>query len=221
MFSFLIGFLSSFSLPFSRFLFCVSFAVSSSRSLSLPPSTVSLSSFLPSFLCFVLYSSSVFFSFPLLLFLPSPIPLPLFRSRCGLFFFLGFMFPFCSAFLSVSSSLLDFGHLLASPFVLSPCPLFFSLLLVVYSCLLSPVGQWVLQGLHVLACPCVRGGGGGGGGLFPGLSLFCVFGLYRFGSLPSFLPLLLLRCLKAWWLFFPLGGLLCMICCLSKDWNYS
>ena len=25
------------------------------------------------------------------------------------------------------------------------------------SCLLSPVGQWVLQGLHVLACPCVRG----------------------------------------------------------------
>ena len=25
------------------------------------------------------------------------------------------------------------------------------------------------------------------GGLFPGLSLFCVFGLYRFGSLPSFL----------------------------------
>ena len=25
------------------------------------------------------------------------------------------------------------------------------------------------------------------GGLFPGLSLFCIFGLYRFGSLPSFL----------------------------------
>ena len=37
-------------------------------------------------------------------------------------------------------------------------PLVFSLLLVVCSCLLSPVGQWVLQGLRVLACPCVRGG---------------------------------------------------------------
>ena len=76
--------------------------------------------------------------------------------------------------------LLAFGHLSASPFVLSPCPLVFSLLLVVCSCLLSPVGQWVLQGLRVLACPCL-------GGLFPGLSLFCVFGLYQFGSLPSFL----------------------------------
>ena len=46
MFSFLVGFLSSFYLPFSGFLFCVSFAVSFSRSLSLPPSTVSLSFFL-------------------------------------------------------------------------------------------------------------------------------------------------------------------------------
>ena len=37
-------------------------------------------------------------------------------------------------------------------------PLVFYLLLVVCSCLLSPVGQWVLQGLRVFACPCVRGG---------------------------------------------------------------
>ena len=61
-------------------------------------------------------------------------------------------------------------------------PLVCSLLLVVCSCLLSRVVQWVLQGLHVLACPGIRGG------FFPGLSLFCIFGLCRFGSCPSFLP---------------------------------
>ena len=59
------------------------------------------------------------------------------------------------------------------------------------------------------------------GGLFPGLSLFCIFGLYRFGSLPSFLPLLLLRCLSAWWFFFPLGGLLLYGCLgsLIQQWS--
>ena len=36
-------------------------------------------------------------------------------------------------------------------------PLVFSWLLLVCSYLLSPVGLWVLQGLRVLACPCVRG----------------------------------------------------------------
>ena len=45
------------------------------------------------------------------------------------------------------------------------------------------------------------------GGTLPRVSLFCVFGLYRFG----FLPFLLLRCLTAWWLF-PLGGLLIYGC---------
>ena len=79
MFSFLIGFLSSFSLPFSRFLFCVSFAVSSSRSLSLPPSTVSLS-----FLTFLPMLCSLFvFGF---LFLP-PSPLPSFPYPSSSFSF--------------------------------------------------------------------------------------------------------------------------------------
>ena len=66
--------------------------------------------------------------------------------------------------------------------------------------------------------------------LFPRLSLFCAFGLFLFGSLPSFLS-----CssgvFAAWWLFFPLGKVLhnvrlgflirrwfpwgCVLCCLS------
>ena len=70
-----------------------------------------------------------------------------------------------------------FGHLSASPFVLSPCPLDFSLLLVVCSCLLSPIGQ----GSPRLGVPLCSGW------IFPRLSLFCVFGLYQFGSFPTFL----------------------------------
>ena len=69
---------SLLSLPFFTFSVCVSFSVSSSRSHSWSLSTVSLSSFL-TFLLFLgsLSSSSNFFSFPLLLFLP-PSPLPSF-----------------------------------------------------------------------------------------------------------------------------------------------
>ena len=66
--------------------------------------------------------------------------------------------------------------------------------------LLSSVGLWVLQGLRVLPCPCVRGYSSQG-------ILVLVFGLYQFG----FLPFLLLRCLTAWWLF-PIGGLLIYGC---------
>ena len=46
-----------------------------------------------------------------------------------------------------------------------------------------------------------------GGGALPRVVLVLYL---RFVSvrLPSFLPLLLLRCFTAWWLFFPLGGLL-------------
>ena len=71
---------------FFTFSVCVSFSVSSSRSLSWSLYTVSLSSFL-TFLILLgsLSSSSDFFSFPLLLFLSSTISLLLFRSRCGLF----------------------------------------------------------------------------------------------------------------------------------------
>ena len=61
------------SLPFSRFLF-VSLSVSSSRSISFSPSNVSIS-----FLTFLLLLGSLFifdfFSFPLLLLLPSPVSL--------------------------------------------------------------------------------------------------------------------------------------------------
>ena len=65
---------SPLSLTLFTFSVCVSFSVSSSRSLSWSLSTVSLSYFL-TFLILVdsLSSSSDFFSFPLLLFLPSPI----------------------------------------------------------------------------------------------------------------------------------------------------
>ena len=90
-----VGFLSSFSLPFSGFLFCFSFAASSSRSLSLPPSPLSSCSFL-AFPSSALFSSFFGFSFPP----SSPLPHPPFRSRFGFFFsllwplFLGFLFPF-------------------------------------------------------------------------------------------------------------------------------
>ena len=73
------------------------------------------------------------------------------------------------------------GLLSARPFVQPPCPLGFSLLLVVCSCLLSPVGRFVLQGLRGFGVPLWSGV------LFHGLSLFCAFGLYLFGSRPSFL----------------------------------
>ena len=54
-------------------------------------------------------------------------------------------------------------------------------MLVVCSCLLSPVGRLILQGLRGFGVPPWSGV------LFPVLSLFCAFGLYLFGSLPSFL----------------------------------
>ena len=73
------------------------------------------------------------------------------------------------------------GLLSARPFVLWPCPLGFSLLLVVCSCLLSPVGRFVLQGLRGFCVPLWSGV------LFHGLSLFCAFGLSLFGARPSFL----------------------------------
>ena len=73
------------------------------------------------------------------------------------------------------------GLLSARPFVLSPCPLGFSFLWVVCSCLLSPAGRLVSPGSTRLWRPPWSGV------LFPGLSLFCAFGLYLFGSIPSFL----------------------------------
>ena len=93
------------------------------------------------------------------------------------------------------------GLLSARPFILLPCPLGFSFLLVVCSCLLSPVGRLVSPGSPRLWRPSmVRGA-------LPRVVLVLCL---RFVSvrLPSFLPLLLLRCLAVWWLFFPLGKLL-------------
>ena len=82
-------------------------------------------------------------------------------------------------------------------------PLVFSWLLLVCSYLLSPVGLWVLQGLSVLACPCVRGCSS------QGILVLCLR-LSRFGILPYFLS-----CSSG--VFrpggcFPLGGLLLYGC---------
>ena len=116
------------------------------------------------------------------------------------------------------------GLLSVRPFVLSPCPLGFSFLLVVCSCLLSPVGRFVSPGSPRFWCPSVVRGA------LPRVVLVLCL---QFVSvrLPSFLPLLLLWCLATWWLFFPLGRLLhyvrlgllirrwcpwgCVLCCLS------
>ena len=106
--------------PFSGFLFCFSFAASSSRSLSLPPSPLSSCYFL-AFPSSALFSSSFGFSF-----LPSsPLPHPPFRSRYVFFFsllwplflgfILGFLYPFSSC-LSFSSSFV-LSPLLSSSFV--------------------------------------------------------------------------------------------------------
>ena len=121
---------SPLSLTLFTFSVCVSFSVSSSRSLSWSLSTVSLSYFL-TFLILLdsLSSSSDFFSFPLLLFLPSPISsyfsfllwvillsplLPLSRllSRFSVPFRLGFSF---RCFLFVLSPYFSLPH--SSPFL--------------------------------------------------------------------------------------------------------
>ena len=78
-------------------------------------------------------------------------------------------------------------------------PLVFSWLLLVCSYLLSPVGLWVLQGLNVLACPCIRGCSS------QGIFVLCLR-LSRFGFLPCFLS-----CSSGVFCpggCFPLGGLL-------------
>ena len=69
-----------------------------------------------------------------------------------------------------------------------------------------PSGSVGSPGSPCLSVPLYSGVGGGEGAL-PRVVLVLYL---RFVSvrLPSFLPLLLLRCLSARWLFFPLGGLL-------------
>ena len=67
-----------------------------------------------------------------------------------------------------------------------------------------------LQVLCVLAYPCVQGA-------LPRVVLVLYLRLYRFSSL----PLLLLRCLTAWWWFFPLGGLLLYGCIGSLIHQWS
>ena len=113
------------------------------------------------------------------------------------------------------------GLLSAHPFVLSTGPLGFSFLLVVCTAF-SP--RLVSPGAPQLWHPSVVWGA------LPRVVL--VLWLRNASvRLPSFLPLLLLRCLAAWWLFFPLGKLLyyvrlgllirrwfpwvCVLCCLS------
>ena len=101
-----VGFLSSFSLPFSGFLFCFSFAASSSRSLSLPPSPLSSCYFLafPLSAWFSLLSSAFLF-----------LPLLLFPSSSS-----SFSFPFWFLLLSPLAPLsqLSFPFLLRLPFLL-------------------------------------------------------------------------------------------------------
>ena len=103
-----------FSLAFSSlfpFSVCVSFSVSSSRSISFSPSTVSIS-----FLTFLLLLGSLFFfdffSFPLLLFLPSPISL--FFSFPVWVFLLSPLVPlsriFCSLLATLVFPFLPFSH---------------------------------------------------------------------------------------------------------------
>ena len=107
------------------------------------------------------------------------------------------------------------GLLSARPFVLSPCPLGFSFLLMVCSCLLSPVGRLVSPGAPRLWRPSVVRGA---------LPLVVLVLCLRFVSvrLPSS---------PAPSVFFPLGKLLhymrlgllirrwfpwgCVLCCLS------
>ena len=134
-----------FLLPFHVFCLCL-FLCSSSRSLSLYPSTVSLSSFLTflqllgSLFIFGFFSFHFSSSFPLLLLLPSPPPsfsylsLLLFVPVVGYSSFSSpsfspsfsnFLFPFGSACLSVASS---FSFPAISLFLVRlrffPCPFF-------------------------------------------------------------------------------------------------
>ena len=133
--------------------------------------------------------------------------------------------PFLGALLSALPPFSPSGLLSAHPFVLSTCPLGFSFLLVVCYCLLSPVGRLVSPGAPRLWRPSVVWGA------LPRVVLVLCLRLVSV-RLPSFLPLLLLRCLAVWWLFFPLGKLLhyvhlgllirrwfpwvCVLCCLSS-----
>ena len=156
-------FLSSFSLPFSRFLVCVSFSVSSSHSLSLPPSAVSLSSFLPFFPLLGSLFIFGFFSFPLLLFFTSPIPLSLFVPVVGYSSFSSrpSFSPYFSVFCSLSAPLvfpllphLSSPQFLSSSFVSVSFPLpssslhadsspFWSVLAPLRCVSLSPFLSWL------------------------------------------------------------------------------
>ena len=147
MFSSLVGFLSSFSLPFSGFLFCFYFAASSSRSLSLPPSPLSSCSFLtfPSSALFSLLSSAFLF-LPLsliLLFVPVVVSSscssdPSFSPSFSVFSSLST--PLAFPFLPPLSSHPLFSLPLSSPFLsLSPLPPF---MLAILPSRLSSLPLW-------------------------------------------------------------------------------
>ena len=142
--------------PFPVFLFVFYFAASSSRSLSMPPPPLSSCSFLtcPASALFSRLSSAFLF-LPLLLFPPSPLPHPPFRSRCGFFFFLlwplfldfflGFLFPFYSSCFSVSSSFVLSPPFLSSSFVSISFPLPSSSLLAGYSSFSSVLAAFLVS----------------------------------------------------------------------------
>ena len=119
MFCFLLSGALSSLFPFSV---CVSFSVSSSRSISFSPSNVSIS-----FLTFLLLLGSLFifdfFSFPLLLLLPSPISL--FFSFPLWVFLLFPLVPLSHIFCSLSATLV-FPFLPFSPFPQFPSSSFVS-----------------------------------------------------------------------------------------------
>ena len=119
MFCFLLSLAFSSLFPFSV---CVSFSVSSSRSISFSPSNVSIS-----FLTFLLLLGSLFifdfFSFPLLLLLPSPISL--FFSFPVWVFLLSPLVPLSRIFCSLSATLV-FPFLPFSPFPQFPSSSFVS-----------------------------------------------------------------------------------------------
>ena len=129
MFCFLLSLAFSSLFPFSV---CVPFYVSSSRSISFSPSNVSIS-----FLTFLLLLGSLFifdfFSFPLLLLLPSPIYL-LFVPSVGLSSFSSS--PSFSYFCSLSAPLV-FPFLSFSPFPQFPSSSFVSVSFPVPSPLLA------------------------------------------------------------------------------------
>ena len=137
MFCFLLSLAFSSLFPFSV---CVSFSVSSSRSISFSPSNVSIS-----FLTFLLLLGSLlifdFFSFPLLLLLPSPISL--FFSFPVWVFLLSPLVPLSRIFCSLSATLV-FPFLPFSPFPQFPSSSFvsvsFPVLLLHFLLPLLPVG---------------------------------------------------------------------------------